>query len=143
MSAGREIRVHALIDSLTWGGAEALLYDFAIVAPSEGIRLSVGYLKDARGSPAALRLRKIGIDPVLAPIPQRLSPSALQMVRHHIGQMRPDLVHTHLGSSDILGGIAARSLRIPAVSTIHAAEWGHDRRERLKARLTALVRRRC
>src|SRR5439155_24287280 len=123
--------------------AEALLYDFATVAPSERIRLSVGFLKDARGSPAALRLRKIGIDPVLAPIPQRLSPSALQMVRQHISQMRPDLVHTHLGSSDVLGGIAARSLRIPVVSTIHAAEWGQDPRERLKARLTALVRRRC
>jgi len=143
MITGREIRVHALIDSLTWGGAEALLFDFATVAPSEGIRLSVGFLKDARGSPAALRLRKIGIDPVLAPIPQRLSPSALQGVRSHLRQMRPDLVHTHLGSADILGGIAARSLGIPVVSTIHAAEWGQDPRERLRARLTALVRRRC
>jgi glycosyltransferase involved in cell wall biosynthesis len=137
------IRVHVLIDSLTWGGAEMLLGDLAAGAPAAGIELSVGFLFDRDGNPAGQRLRQRGIEPELSPVTGLLKPSALVAVRRQIAALRPDVVHTHLGYSDLLGGVAARSLRIPAVSTIHVMEWDRNLRERVKLRLMGLGRRFC
>ncbi len=66
-----------------------------------------------------------------------------QRVREHLASVRPDLLHTHLGYADFLGGLAARSLSIPSLSTIHVMEWGSSLRERSKDRLMFLVRRHC
>ncbi len=146
---GGPIRVHALIASLTWGGAEMLLSEFAAGAPSAGIELSVGFLEDRDGSPAAGRLRERGIEPMLAqihgPMPL-LNRTDNRTVRRQLAELRPDIVHTHLGYADMLGGLAARSLGIPAVSTLHIMEWQRDRRHvraYAKERLMALTRRRC
>jgi glycosyltransferase involved in cell wall biosynthesis len=148
MEAFRTIRVHALISSLTWGGAEMLLSDFAAGAPTAGIELSVGFLEDRDGNPAAARLRSQGIEPILAQIrgPRpMLSRSDHCTVRRHLADVRPDVLHTHLGYADMLGGVAARSLKIPTVSTLHTMGWKHlgRSREYAKERLMALVRRRC
>lgn len=64
-------------------------------------------------------------------------------MRAHLASVRPDLVHTHLGYADLLGGLAARSLGIPSVSTIHVMEWAGALRERAKERLMFLARRHC
>jgi hypothetical protein len=48
----RPLRVLAAIDSLTWGGAEMLLGDFAAGAPAAGLELSVIYLQGVDESPA-------------------------------------------------------------------------------------------
>lgn len=143
------IRVHALISSLTWGGAEMLLAEFAAGAPSAGIDLSIGYLEDRDGSPAATRLRARGIEPVLAQIrgPRPLlNRSDHRTVRRHLADVRPDILHTHLGYADMLGGMAARSLGIPAVSTFHnivEREKHRSPKTYAQARLISLVRRRC
>ena len=66
-------------------------------------------------------------------------------VRRHLAEVRPDILHTHLGYADMLGGLAARSLGIPAISTIHIMEWQRDVRDTrnyAKERLMSLVRRR-
>ena len=125
-----------------------LLAEFAAGAPSAGIELSVGFLEDRDGSPAAGRLRERGVEPVLAaikgPMPL-LNRSDHQTVRRHLAEVRPDVVHTHLGYADMLGGLAARSLGIPAISTIHIMEWQRDLRDTrnyAKERLMSLVRRR-
>jgi len=143
MSVEDGIRVHALIDSLTVGGAEMLLAEFAPVARAAGVELSVGYLSGDEGSPAAMRLRAAGVEPQLVPLGSLKDPSALPRVRHHIAGIGPDLVHTHLEYADLVGGLAARSLRIPAVSTLHAAEWPTRGRAGARSRLAAVVRRRC
>jgi len=140
---GRPLRVHALISTLTWGGAEMLLADFAAGARSARIELSVGYLQEADGSPAAARLRASGVEPRLVPITGLLNPRDLMRVRRHLVDVQPDLLHTHLGNADLMGGLAARSLGIPTVSTIHVMEWDTGRRERAKARLMDLARRHC
>jgi len=137
------LRVHALISSLTWGGAEMLLADFASGARHAGIELSVGYLQDTDGSPAAARLRAVGVHPELVPITGLLNPADLWRVRRHLARVRPDIVHTHLGNADLLGGVAARSLGIPVISTIHVMEWETSLRERVKARLMDLARSVC
>ena len=63
MGDPRKIRVHALVDSLSAGGAELLLAEFAKVAPSVGIDFSVGYLQARNGNPGAERLMAAGWSP--------------------------------------------------------------------------------
>lgn len=139
------LRVHVLIDSLTWGGAESLLGDLAVGAPAAGIELSVGYLQDVDDSPMAPRLRERGVEPECAGVRKLADLESLRRVRRQLADARPDVVHTHLGSSDLLGTIAARSLGLPAVSTIHLVlrrNGGGPRKEQVKERLMALARRR-
>lgn len=142
---GPQLRVHALIDSLTWGGAESLLGDLAVGAPSAGIELSVGYLKDIDESPSARRLEGLGITPTLIGTGRLRDPASLHMVKEHVAAAAPDVLHTHLPTADVLGGIAARRLRIPAVSTIHvigrAVTDPPGVRTVLKAQGTAFARR--
>jgi glycosyltransferase involved in cell wall biosynthesis len=145
LPADRPLRVHALIDSLTWGGAETLLADFAAGAPAAGIELSVGYLQDFDGSPSADALRAHGIEPELIGVRKLLDAESMWRVGRHIARIRPDVLHTHLGAADVQGTFAARSLRIPAVSTIHLVApptlAKAARREAARERLMAAARR--
>jgi glycosyltransferase involved in cell wall biosynthesis len=139
----KPLRVLALIDSLTWGGAEMLLADFAAGGPQAGIELEVAYLQAERDEPAAARLRSRGLEPVLVPIRGLLHRSARRTVRGHVAAVAPQIVHTHLQYADVLGGLAARRLGIPSVSTIHVMEPESGPREWVKEHLAASVRRRC
>jgi glycosyltransferase involved in cell wall biosynthesis len=124
-----QVRVLALIDHFVQGGAETLLSRFAVAAPEAGIELSVACLEERDGNPAAAPLRDHGIELVNLDLVGRPDFRALRTVRAHIARVRPQLVHTHLGSSDLLGCVAARSLAIPAVSTIHTTLLSERRRE--------------
>ena len=134
------LRVLTIIDHLALGGAEMMLGRFAEAAPGADIDLSITCLRKGSGNPAAAQLRAVGIEPVVLGI-DRLRPRQLSALKHHIAQTRPDVVHTHLGSSDLLGSLAARSLGVPAISTIHAMEWTGNARSRIKDELTARARR--
>lgn len=143
------LRVHTLIDSLTWGGAEMLLADLAVGAPSAAIELSVAYLAEIDGSPAAPALRALGVEPELVPVGRMAEARAIGRLRRHLTQVAPDVVHTHLGLADVLGTLAARSLGLPAVSTLHllarqpTGRPDRGARDDVRARLAALVRRRA
>ena len=137
------LRVHVLIDSLAWGGAEVLLAELAERAPAVGIDLSVGYLLERNGSPVVERLRAAGVEPVPVSIGGLLNPTDVRAVRRHLAAAEPDVVHTHLGYADFLGGLAARSLRLPAVSTIHVMEVEPGRRTAARVALMSRVRRAC
>lgn len=142
MRARGRLHVHALIDGLWPGGAESLLAEQAAGAAAAGFEFTVGYLHAKEGAPAD-RLRRLGIAPERVPISSLLGPRDLRRVRAHVARVRPDVLHTHLGYSDFLGGIAARSLGIPAVSTLHVMEWDRDLRSRTQLELMALARRAC
>lgn len=121
---GDQVDVLALIDHFVLGGAETLLARFAAAAGEARVRLRIACLEELDGNPAAAPLHAMGIPPVSLNLsgPHRLR--ALLAVRRHIAAVRPQIVHTHLGTSDVLGGVAARSLRVPVVCTIHASQWG-------------------
>jgi glycosyltransferase involved in cell wall biosynthesis len=118
-----QVDVLALIDHFSLGGAETLLARFATAAGGAGINLRIACLEERDGNPAAKPLRELGVPPINLNLtgPPRLR--ALRDVRRHIAAVRPQIVHTHLGTSDVLGGITARSLRIPVVCTIHTSRW--------------------
>jgi glycosyltransferase involved in cell wall biosynthesis len=135
------LRVHILIDSLTWGGAELLLADLAEGARRHDLELSVGYL--FAENVAAQRLHSAGLMTHAVGIGGLTDPGALPRVRRHLAEIRPDILHTHLEYADLLGGVAARTLGIPAVATLHIMEPRETGRDRARARLTAVARRRC
>lgn len=144
MAPEREpLRVHVVIDSMGAGGAELLLADFTAGAEAAGIELSVSFLSRREREPALERLRRLGIEPQPIRVDRLVSAASVRRVRAHLRAVEPDLVHTHLAYSDALGGLAARSLGIPAVSTIHVMRWGGDAREATRERLIRTLRRRC
>lgn len=143
-SAQKPLRVHVLIDTFRSGGAELLLADFAEVAAGAGIEISVAGLKPITPlSPAADRLRRRGFEPGVIPVSSMVSLRDLARVRAHLAEVRPEIVHTHLMTSDFLGGIAARSLGIPSVVTIHADWYPGGLADRARTWLASQARRRC
>lgn len=110
-------------------------------AREAGIEVSVGYLDDR--SQSADRLRELEVEPVLVPIDSLLGRRDRRLVRDHLASLQPDILHTHLGYADLLGGLAARSLELPCVSTVHVMEWGSSTRGKIKDRLMFLARRHC
>lgn len=136
------IRVAVLIDGLGFGGAEALLVEFASAA--SGFDLVVGYLEDKDGSPFARSLREHGITVDHLQVQRLLQPDAIPRVRRWLVDRGADIVHTHLGYSDILGGVAARSLGLPVFSTIHVMpQRATGLRNVIKERLYETARRWC
>lgn len=135
------IRVHAVIDGLYAGGAEALLAEFARAAPAAAIVLTVTSLHLLKGAPVADRLSALGVEPYSMSMPNRLTPKLFRDLRHRLAAVPADIVHTHLGAADLMGLTAARTLRMPAVSTIHAMDWSATGRERVKMHMSAWARR--
>jgi glycosyltransferase involved in cell wall biosynthesis len=93
-------------------------------------------------------LRQAGVEPVHLRITGLLSPRSFYRVRRHLATVRPDVIHTHLDYSDFLGGLAARSLRIPSVSTVHVTRWHRPEgdqglRQSVKSFLFSRGRRHC
>ena len=137
----RRLHVHAIIDSLVWGGAELLLADFAAAAREAAMDVSVAYLHHEEPSPGLDKLRAHGVEPTLVEIPRMVNPRAHQMVLRNVAEAAPDIVHTHLGYSHALGGLAARRLGIPSVATIHVMHWEQTLRDSTRARVMGFARR--
>ena len=142
-SGPAEVDVLAVIDHLALGGAEMLLGQFAAAAPQAGIKLRVSCLEERDGNPAAESLRSAGIEPFNLNVSGRPGSRHLHAMRRHIRALRPDVVHTHLGTADFVGGLAARSLGVPAVSTIHAIKRPQVGTARAKDVVFSLTQRCC
>ena len=132
-----------VVAGLHAGGAEMLVSEFARVAPEVAVRVSVCGLDASGEGPAAERLRALGIEAPGLGLRALLDPRDLRRLRGHFAEVGPDVVHTHLTYPDIAGGLAARSLGLPAVSTIHSDHFGTGVRERAKDGLAGRVRRHC
>lgn len=135
--ASRQLHVLALIDHFALGGAQAVLTRFAAASWRINLRMTISCLEELDGNPLAEPLAEIGLTPVVLGVTGRVRLGALRAVRRHIAEVRPHIVHTHLGTSDLLGGLAARSLGVPVVSTIHSTQW--ERRARVRRMLSRLV----
>ena len=142
-AADAPIHVLEVVAGLHAGGAEMLVSEFARVAPEVGVRVSVCGLDGSSDGPAAERLRALGLDPHGLGLRALFNPGDLRRLRRHVAAVSPDVVHTHLTYPDIAGGLVARSLGLPAVSTIHSDHFGSGLRERAKDGLAARVRRHC
>lgn len=116
------IRVTAVIDSLGLGGAERLLVTLARQAPRADLDLHVISLRRSESPFVADALQAAGVpvEHVLTKWHHQMAdPKRLGHLTEAIQRRDGDVVHTHLGCANVLGGIAARRARLPVVATLH------------------------
>jgi glycosyltransferase involved in cell wall biosynthesis len=130
------LHVLYLIDSLAPGGAERSLAALAPAYADLGIRLDVATLTDRGGLASDIRAAGAGVHFVRGTNRLRRARAFAELVQ----EISPDLVHTTLFESDLVGRVGARFIRTPVVSSLvtegygpqHAAEAG-IRSSRLRA----------
>ena len=115
------MKVAHVIHSLGAGGAEAVLEHLAPAARAASIEVIVVGLSDAADNRTAQRLRAAGVT-VHELHRGRYDLTAVLTVARLLRSERVDVVHTHLKHADVVGGLAARLVGCPAVSTLHLIE---------------------
>jgi glycosyltransferase involved in cell wall biosynthesis len=123
------MRLFLVIDSLSAsGGAEQALASLAPGLVDAGIDLAVQPLLDR---PELVdRLTAAGAS-VLLPLTSRGRVRRARELEQRIRSAAPDLVHTTLYESDVLGRVAARRAGVPVVSSLVNVAYGRDQREHL------------
>lgn len=114
------MRVLYAIDSLRMGGAESLLTALVRELPNHGVESVVWAAAPAFADPAlveALRRTAAEVDLVEADsvFDTRIARSIRRLARRH----RVDVVHSHLHVASVHSRVAAATLRLPHVTTIH------------------------
>lgn len=126
------MRVLWLIDSLGPGGAESLMLPLLKSLQNRVEDPRVCVLYERAGNPTAVELEKIGIPVDLVPVRNLRDAAHIGRLFAYLRQQRPDILHTQLETSDILGSLFARLLGIPSLSTMHTLD---ARPEKVKQRL--------
>ena len=134
-----------VIHSLGSGGAETVLVELARSAPAAGIRLVVVGLSDAESETGTDNrvvplLRAHGVT-VYEMHTGRYDPTAIKGLATVFRDERVDIVHTHLKHADLVGGIAARLVGVPSVSTLHVIDIPTSRMHRLRVKSAVVGRR--
>jgi len=120
-SGGREhfglsrLRVLAVIDSLGAGGAEFSLVEMLPRLTQLGIELRVVCLV-RREEGAQTEMERLGVAVQVLEAASR--PARLSELRTILRSARPDLVHTTLFESDVLGRLAAIGTGVPVVTSL-------------------------
>ena len=139
------LTVAHVIHSLGAGGAEAVLVDLARAASSAAMRLVVIGLSDAHSDGGSDNrvvplLREQGAT-VYEMHSGRYDLTAVKRVADVLRDERVDVVHTHLKHADLVGGLAARLVGVPSVSTLHVIDIPTSRMSRLRVKAAVFSRR--
>ncbi|MFQ5947733.1 MAG: glycosyltransferase, partial [Acidimicrobiia bacterium] len=138
----RPLRVLFLIDSLGPGGAESLMVPYLRYLASAGFETRVCALQAREGNPVAAEIHRLGVPVDRLRVRRLRNPLALPRVLGYVRRVRPDIVHTQLEFANVLGTLAARLARVPAVSTLHTLdEPDQGSRARIHFGLMTLVLR--
>jgi glycosyltransferase involved in cell wall biosynthesis len=139
------LTVAHVIHSLGAGGAEAVLVELARAASPAGIRLVVVGLSDAMSDD--------GVDNRVVPLLRqqgavvhemhsgRYDATAIARLAKLFREEHVDLVHTHLKHADLVGGLAARLVGVPSVSTLHVIDIATSRMHRLRVKVAVVARK--
>jgi glycosyltransferase involved in cell wall biosynthesis len=119
------MRVMHVIDGLYGGGAETSLLEVASPLASRGIETSIVALKEDDGGLEG-RLRMLGIEPIRLKS-RSLAGIALEL-RDVIRSAQPDVLHTTLMWSNLVGRVTARTVRTPVVTTLANRDYGPEHR---------------
>lgn len=114
--AGPRLRLLLYITPSGIGGAEVHLLALARKLGERGHRVSVVCPK---GRPLASRLEAAGLDVRFRRTFGKLDPFTLGWLSRLVGEEKVQLIHTHLSTASLLGGLAGRRARVPVVSTVH------------------------
>ncbi len=138
-SAARPLRLVQMIDSLVTGGAERLILTLAeAVADRPGIDLRVFVLSD-RATPFRTALEGMGIAVETFAGRSLVDPARLLRVMRALRRNRTEMVHAHLTSAIVVGGVAAGLLGLPFACTVHNVRPSVSRVSRARAMLYRAV----
>jgi glycosyltransferase involved in cell wall biosynthesis len=112
--------IFQIIDGLSTGGAERLQVVFAKEARRRGFKHAVISLEEDGDSQFLKELRALGVRVYCFPTKRILDFNNLRGIIKLVRAERPDIIHTHLTYSNILGSVAAGLAGIPAVATMHS-----------------------
>lgn len=101
------------------GGAETAVLGLSAGLSGAGVGVVLGVLADASSTPFIERARAEGHEVAVIPAAGRNYPRDWSGLRGLVRQHGIDVVHTHGYRADMMGFLAARSERRPAVSTAH------------------------
>ena len=125
-----DVSVLYLIDHLASGGAEQVLVRYLRHLDGNGVRASVAAIQERDGNPLTSDIRDLGIAVTTLGIGHLRERGAARLVREHIAMVDPDVVHTQLEFSNVLGTLGAARLGIPSVATLHTLDapprWSRD-----------------
>ena len=128
------MKIAYFINSMEGGGAQSPLPRIVAALEKAGAQVRVFALSRRNGL-AIARLREEGIEPVVREGGEKDHLSALRWMEKRAAEWQADAVWTSLTRATLLGQIAARRLRLPAVSWQHNAflkPW-NERLLRLRA----------
>ncbi|MCT4369834.1 glycosyltransferase [Yangia mangrovi] len=129
-------RILYVIDSLKFGGAEMLLLGLLDAARERGCEAHVAYFTPG---PLEARVAERGVGMTRLSTRGLRDPRALARCLTLIRDWRPDIVHSHLIKSDLVGQTAARLSGVPRIITLHNTDpWREKKAKSLMYRaLTA------
>ena len=111
-----------MIDALQPGGAEQLMPSLLSHFNSKQFDIRVCTLQIKKGNPISKELVELGIPVDFVQIHSLKNPFNIFRILTYLRSHSPDLIHTQLDFSDVLGSITANLIRIPCVSTLHTLD---------------------
>lgn len=135
------MRVLAVLDSLSFGGAENLVTTLAAVGPQVGLEVDVLSLAPPTPERSAWLpvLRRAGLEPRFLGLRRLAQPDAVPLLARAIRAARCDVVHAHLEYSATLAPPAAALAGRRAVCTFHHTPGPLRGREAARERLAVVV----
>lgn len=119
MGNTKPFNVIYMIDGLGLGGAERLMIPLLSNLDKRSFAPRVCVFQARDGNPIADDLKALGIPVDLISIPRLRDLTALPRLLAYLRDTKADLVHTQLEFANILGSLAARTVRRPSVCTVH------------------------
>lgn len=112
--------LHVIAPS-AFGGAESVVSALASGFVDRGHSAHVAAILDpgAAEPPFLKQLRSAGVDVTVVRSKRRRYLMERRALIELIGDLNPDVVHTHGYRADVTAGLAARASRVPVVSTAH------------------------
>lgn len=110
-----ELRVLAVINGMGTGGAERSLSEVIPALSERGVRFTVACLF-RRSEGVEKEIEATGVD--MRFLSSQTWPSRILELRRLIRSIRPDVVHTTLFESDVIGRLAAIRTRVPVVTSL-------------------------
>lgn len=119
------MHVMHIIDSMHGGGAETSLLEVAPALKGRGVRTSIVTLMADDGA-LQDRLDALGLTHIR--LKHRYPPGLTLELRKLLSSQHPDLIHTTLLFANLAGRIAARTVRLPVVTTLANQDYGPEHR---------------
>ena len=111
-----------MIDNLGPGGAEKLTVQILERINKNLFDIRVCVLQERQGNPFETDIKKSGIKVDFLDISRLRNLFNLPKIIRYLHSIRPNIIHTQLQFSDILGIMAGKILGIPCVSTQHTMD---------------------